>query len=551
MDKRSNVVWIVVDSVRSYVSGQDDRDKLDIMFKMGCECVEFTTVVTSAPSSLMSASAMLTSVPAYYIGRNYEDFKYDNSVFTSLQDMLKPEGYCAYGVISGPHTRTRLQTAMDMVGSAYYPSDFPNRNGLWTNREVNGVLFNLLDVGIEEPALILVWYNVRKDPHTSALVESGIDRLRDAGVLNEDSIFILTSDHGYPDPRRGITPESLKAQGLTHDLVMTDDNILVPLYIKYPGSPVKTIEHPVSSLDIMPTILDLLNIRYPQGRLVGMSGSSLLPTIQGSSLHERPVWLRSDSRFLLQEGRTTAVRGNRHKYIYHHDTMQEEFYDLEADPHEDNNLAKTRDGDAADVLETFRQRFQEMETDAAAFQIHYMLERFLGTPGHSTLGDGGSGAFLIVGFGAPLFWEVVGRGLRRQFPQGRFDLLVAEGDPAPGLERHYDRIESLRANRDSPLIAGGTAPDGKAYDAIIVTRPAARTPGYRTVINTLRRRSRARVWEIDCNMDIYRFGRQKRRWGKILRTRVRTYRKTPSLFFCDVRAAARLLRRAVSKRLRV
>ncbi len=55
-----NVIWILVDSVRNYKSGGDDRDKLDIMEKIGPQCIDFETVVTSAPSSLMSFSAMMT-----------------------------------------------------------------------------------------------------------------------------------------------------------------------------------------------------------------------------------------------------------------------------------------------------------------------------------------------------------------------------------------------------------------------------------------------------------------------------------------------------------
>ena len=47
--------------------------------------------------------------------------------------------------------------------------------------------------------------------------------------------FYLLSDHGYMDPKRGYTPEKLKEMGLTHDLVLFDDNIRIPFYLKYPG----------------------------------------------------------------------------------------------------------------------------------------------------------------------------------------------------------------------------------------------------------------------------------------------------------------------------
>ena len=69
-----NVIWILVDSVRNYRSGGDDRDKLEIMEKLGPQCIDFETVVTSAPSSLMSFSAIMTATPAYLIARDFDNF---------------------------------------------------------------------------------------------------------------------------------------------------------------------------------------------------------------------------------------------------------------------------------------------------------------------------------------------------------------------------------------------------------------------------------------------------------------------------------------------
>ena len=56
--ERPNLIWFVVDSVRNYRSGGDDRDKLELMYKMARESVEFETVVTTAPSTLMSGTTL-------------------------------------------------------------------------------------------------------------------------------------------------------------------------------------------------------------------------------------------------------------------------------------------------------------------------------------------------------------------------------------------------------------------------------------------------------------------------------------------------------------
>ena len=45
--KKKNVIWFVIDGVRSYRSGIDDRDRIDVMDKLGKDAVEFTNAFAS------------------------------------------------------------------------------------------------------------------------------------------------------------------------------------------------------------------------------------------------------------------------------------------------------------------------------------------------------------------------------------------------------------------------------------------------------------------------------------------------------------------------
>ena len=47
--KKHNIIWFVVDGVRTYRSGIDDRDRIDIMDKLAEESIEFTNAFTSVP----------------------------------------------------------------------------------------------------------------------------------------------------------------------------------------------------------------------------------------------------------------------------------------------------------------------------------------------------------------------------------------------------------------------------------------------------------------------------------------------------------------------
>ncbi len=82
-----NVIWLIIDGVRSYKSGADDRDRLDLMDEFAKESVEFTHTVTSAPSSILSAATMFTGLPSCYIGRHFNDFIFDYSKIDSIQNV--------------------------------------------------------------------------------------------------------------------------------------------------------------------------------------------------------------------------------------------------------------------------------------------------------------------------------------------------------------------------------------------------------------------------------------------------------------------------------
>ena len=64
------VVWLFIDGVRRYYS-EDDRSKLKFMDEFAKEAIEFINVVTSAPSTFMSLSAMVSGMPSYFINRNH------------------------------------------------------------------------------------------------------------------------------------------------------------------------------------------------------------------------------------------------------------------------------------------------------------------------------------------------------------------------------------------------------------------------------------------------------------------------------------------------
>ena len=148
-----------------------------------------------------------------------------------------------------------------------------------------------------------------------------------AGVL-EDSIVIITSDHGDEFGEHG---------GLSHDGKMFRELIDVPLLIFDPSlSKENTSGALVSTLDISPTIVDLLGV----APVPGFAGSSLLPC---DSLQDRKVF--GEAYFKLgrheEKDNPTEVhfcRDGNLKIIYGEKDDSWQLYDLDDDPAEMDNI---------------------------------------------------------------------------------------------------------------------------------------------------------------------------------------------------------------------
>jgi arylsulfatase A-like enzyme len=114
--------------------------------------------------------------------------------------------------------------------------------------------------------------------------------------LTNHTIVVHTSDHG----------DSLGAHHLFGKETMFEEAARVPLLIRLPGQTrAKTIQQPVSHIDFVPTLLDLLNQpTHPQ-----CPGKSLLPLINEEAVTSRNVFLEwAPNRTKVKKGSRLARR---------------------------------------------------------------------------------------------------------------------------------------------------------------------------------------------------------------------------------------------------
>jgi arylsulfatase A-like enzyme len=153
--------------------------------------------------------------------------------------------------------------------------------------------------------------------HIDAAFGRLLDTLEETG-LERNTIVVFTSDHG----------EQAGSHGLFGKAVMYEESLRVPLAVRHPGGPAawgfsngSTASQLVSSIDLFPTLLDLLGVPVPNSA----EGRSLVFSEEG---RER----------LFAEYQSSCVRTRRYKLVSDRDvTRAVALYDLTADPFEQVN----------------------------------------------------------------------------------------------------------------------------------------------------------------------------------------------------------------------
>ena len=459
--KKYNLIWIVVDSVRSYKTGLDDRDRLDVMDKLAEDGIDFANAISSAPSSALSASTMFTGVPACFISRHFNDWQFDEKKIASVQNTLKNRGYLIYATHDAPEGRVMLRKLIHTLPPKYCPPGI-SCGDYWINKQTTDVLKHFLENNNRLfPAFYLLWYDCRRDPTTSDEVARALALFKEHG-LYENSVIVMCSDHGYPDPASGLTEETMKKY--THDMIVTDDNIKVPLILRYPNCPKGLkIDEVVGLIDLFPTICEILDIP-PQNQQFKYKGESLLRTIDKKDSTSRII--RTDTRLHLASGRVTALRSNQYKYVYYWDQDTEEFYNLHDDPYETKNLLSENQG-LDTTLREFRHIKDDMEEEINKYHIEELHANFdRNISKHISNKERGQVlSLLLTAKKAPRpIVECFLESAKKSFPKSKVELLVSEKDYSSYQGCNFDEVISLKEL--SPAKLAKSAARKKEYDMV-------------------------------------------------------------------------------------
>jgi len=147
--------------------------------------------------------------------------------------------------------------------------------------------------------------------------------------LDESTLIIYMGDNGF----------SFGEHGLIDKRHFYEESVKVPFLVRCPelfeGG--QTIEKMVQNIDIGPTVLELAGLQMPEY----MHGGSIVPLLTGTSTDWRDrIYYEYYWEYDFPHTPTMhGVRTDRYKYIRYHGIWDtNEFYDLQEDPNEMNNL---------------------------------------------------------------------------------------------------------------------------------------------------------------------------------------------------------------------
>ena len=143
--------------------------------------------------------------------------------------------------------------------------------------------------------------------------------------LRDNTLLVVTADHG----------EGLDEHGeAVHGFFVYETTLHVPLIVRGPRvTPGTKVESVTRSIDVMPTVLDLLGLA---DATPAVSGRSVAPALAGKAMADEPTFAESLTP-LIHYGWSDlrALRDGRWKYIL---APRPELYDLDQDPGELKNL---------------------------------------------------------------------------------------------------------------------------------------------------------------------------------------------------------------------
>jgi len=342
-----NIILINIDGFRS--------DKIELcptLKEFRNENIYFSNMFTAAPYTFASLHAIFSSMYPSKNGMNayYNIKKFKKNEITTLQEILRNNGY---------------YTCCDIISKVVLPNQGFDEIKVFDELNVN---FNerhkkiIKDLAKKEKFFLFLHYtethkNLVRDivekyklednddeyfknkeennqrfnsylPSCDSYISTIIDTLKEEGIY-EKSIIVLFADHG--------TSIGEKKGEKFYGVYLYDYTLKVFSIMKIPNTLKQKFNQQCSTIDLYPTILELVGIKHDNA----IQGNGLMSIINNLEKNEREIFAETGGLYgpwaSPNEHNVFCVRKDNKKIIFNKTPKTWEFYDLLEDPNEENN----------------------------------------------------------------------------------------------------------------------------------------------------------------------------------------------------------------------
>lgn len=400
-DAQPNVLLIVVDTLRKdhlgvYGYGRDTSPNID---RLAADGVRYESAFSQAPWTTPSLGSLLTSQYPTVLGIDDAQSILDDD-WILLPEVLRDHEYSTGAVVSHTYCSSRWNFSQGF--DSFDESNIIDYNAA-TSPGVTQQALEFLDHQESGPFFLFLHYF---DPHETYLEQPGfafsraadysgpvqapltyrtlrdlsrklepgdvaeierhydteiaftdkyvgqvLDEFRARGLYDE-TLIIFTADHG----------EEFKEHGrLGHAYTLFQEQINVPLIIKYPGQGAAVVSEPVALIDIYPTVLAATGISVDHA----LEGISLMPSSVTSARRQRTVFSETSRKHKVKL--RAAVTADQ-KTILNLKNGESTFYDLAADPGEMaplSNVESAGFGPLASSLAAWVERIETLKSEGS------------------------------------------------------------------------------------------------------------------------------------------------------------------------------------------
>ncbi|MDQ2777638.1 MAG: tetratricopeptide repeat protein [Acidobacteriota bacterium] len=490
-----NLVVVTIDTLRAdrlhcYGNGNIDTPTLDGLAQRGAQ---FENAVAQAPLTPPSHASIFTGTnPNVHQVRNTGGFVLKSSAVT-LAKILKAQGWDTAAFVGASVLKRAFgfSPGFDVYDDQMPKSEKSREDREYPERRASVVVDHALNwLNSQSGKPFFIWVHLY-DPHEPydppqpfrekyrknlydgevAYTDQQLGRLLAAvgkKAPAEKTVTVVLADHG----------ESLGEHGeFNHGVFLYDSTLRIPLLMAGPGIPAVKVTQQVRTIDVLPTILDLMGGKPP----AACQGTTLTPSFRGKHVtttysYEETLYPKMNMGWAELRG----VRTDRWKYVR---APKPELYDLLHDPGEKNNVIDAHPEELRRLesqLEALTRANLEGDKKVSSGQVDSRTMEQLKSLGY--LSGVASGEFQLNGKGIDpkdrtatllAFQTVLGPGSRALSPTRRIEVLreALAGDSTNPSLYFYLAAEYEKAGRyDQALVTCKNAQQHGVWSGRLLSR---------------------------------------------------------------------------------